>query len=276
MFTPETFIVIGGDRRMEHLAQYLLQEHHVLRITGNASWEDHIPGSHLLFPMPFSRDGTRISGMEESELTAAQLLAYLERKPGSVFGGSLPDSIREQCQALSIPAFDWMEMEDVALPNAVLTAEGAIAEAILQTNRSLQNCRCLILGWGRCAQTLARRIRHLVRETFICARNPYQRLCAQSEGFSTASLSDISPLLPGYDLIFNTVPAMILPANDAALLSPGSVLLDLASGPLSSHIDMALYRGTAVSCPGLPGKYFACDAGEILARAALGRISSIS
>ena len=275
MRSPETFLVIGGNRRMDSLARYLRREYPATRITEDSplsSLPDYIPGSHLIFPMPFSRDGIHISGMEKSTLTIAQLPGLLEPKPASVFGGPLPDCIRQHCSELAVPAFDWTEMEDVALPNAVLTAEGAVAEAIQHTCRSLGNCRCLILGWGRCAQALARRLRYLVKDITVAARNPYQRLSAQSEGFSAAALSECDALLPDFDIIFNTIPAMILLGNKAAFLSPESVFLDLASGPLSAHIETASYRGNAVSCPGLPGKYFARDAGEILARAVLARI----
>ena len=103
-----------------------------------------------------------------------------------------------------------------------------------------------------------------------------QRLAAECEGFPALPLDEMTASLPGFDLLFNTVPAMILPPETAAVLSSDSVFLDLASGPLSAHIDVPSYRGIAVSCPGLPGKYYAKDAGEILARAVLARISTSS
>jgi len=276
MERSEPFAVIGGDQRMEYLARFLSREHPILRWHKEQSFaalEDVVAlGKHLLFPMPFSRDGIHLSGAEKSECTIDRLLPLLGHGHKTLFGGQLPASIRKECEALGISCCDWMEMEDVSLPNAVLTAEGAIGEAILHTNRTLGASKCLILGWGRCAQALARKLRYLVNDITVAARNPYQRLSAKCEGFSVLPPELLYEHLPEYDLLFNTIPTIILPGKLARRLSQHCVLLDLASGPLTAHIALQDFSGLAVSCPGLPGKYFSRDAGEILAKAALSRI----
>ncbi len=49
-----------------------------------------------------------------------------------------------------------MKMNDVAILNAVATAEGAIAEAIKRSIINIHQSNCLVLGYGRCAQILAK------------------------------------------------------------------------------------------------------------------------
>lgn len=273
----EPFAVIGGDRRMDHLSKYLLKTRPVVRwmpCQPLAALEEALAiGQHLIFPMPFSRDGEHISGTDGETGAIPQLLPMLRRGHRSLFGGQIPPQVHACCGELGIRCFDWMEMEDVALPNAVLTAEAAIAETVLRTGHSLSGANCLILGYGRCGQALARRLRYLTSSVTVAARNPFQRLSAQSEGFSALALSGLFEELPRFDLLFNTIPAMVLPGKSTCALPPDAVLLDLASGPLSSHAEIDGCRCLALSCPGLPGKYFPKDAGEILARAVLSRLA---
>lgn len=261
----EPFAVIGGDRRMEYLAKFLFQIHPVIRWhTGQSSdalKEAMAVGHHLLCPVPFSTD------------IARQVIPLLHKEHCSLFGGLIPQSVRQKCTELGIPYFDWMEMEDVVMPNAILTAEGAIAEAILNGGHSLSSAHCLVIGYGRCGQNLARRLHYLAKTVTVAARNPIQRLTAQSEGFSTLFLEKLETNLSQFDLLFNTVPAMVLPEKYTRTLSPDAVLLDLASGPIEAHAEPGLFRGKMLSCPGLPGKYFSKDAGEILAYATLSRLS---
>ena len=47
-----------------------------------------------------------------------------------LFGGCINEEIRHECEQKGIKAFDFMKMDDVAIYNAIATAEGAIMEAI--------------------------------------------------------------------------------------------------------------------------------------------------
>ena len=47
-----------------------------------------------------------------------------------LFGGCINEEIRHECEQKEIKAFDFMKMDDVAIYNAIATAEGAIMEAI--------------------------------------------------------------------------------------------------------------------------------------------------
>ena len=47
-----------------------------------------------------------------------------------LFGGCINEEIRHDCEQKEIKVFDFMKMDDVAIYNAIATAEGAIMEAI--------------------------------------------------------------------------------------------------------------------------------------------------
>ena len=50
------------------------------------------------------------------------------KKEQILFGGCINEEIRHECEQKEIKAFDFMKMDDVAIYNAIATAEGAIME----------------------------------------------------------------------------------------------------------------------------------------------------
>ena len=249
---PDSFLVLGGDLRMDYLAAYLAQRYPLLRWRPNdgvSALEQAIQqGSHLVFPVPFSRDGATLTDAPKISIPALESL--LRPCHRSLSGWQIPKAITERCRQLGILTIDWATLESVTRYNAVLTAEGAIVQGVLKGGRSLHSSRCCILGYGRCARALA-----------------------QEDGFSAIALTALKDQKHCFDLLFNTIPATALSSEDTGCLAAQAVVLDLASGPLREHIALPLpLDGQAYSCPGLPGKYFPKDAGEILAQATLGQI----
>ena len=272
---PDSFLVLGGDLRMDYLAAYLAQRYPPLRWRPNdgvSALEQAIQqGSHLVFPVPFSRDGATLTDAPKISIQA--LRSLLRPCHRSLSGWQIPKAITERCRQLGILTIDWATLESVTRYNAVLTAEGAIVQGVLKGGRSLHSSRCCILGYGRCARALALRLGPLAGKVTIAARSPLQRALAQEDGFSAIALTALKDQKHCFDLLFNTIPATALSSEDTGCLAAQAVVLDLASGPLREHIALPLpLDGQAYSCPGLPGKYFPKDAGEILAQATLGQI----
>ena len=54
--------------------------------------------------------------------------------------------------------------------NAVATAEGAIAEAVLHSDGTLHGAACLVIGFGRVGLALAQRLRGLSAHVTVAAR----------------------------------------------------------------------------------------------------------
>ena len=68
-----------------------------------------------------------------------------------------------------------------------------------------------------------------------------------------------------YDIIFNTVPAMILDSHALAHIALDSVVIDLASMPGGVDFDSAKRMGIdAVHALSLPGKVAPKSSGEII------------
>ena len=150
---------------------------------------------------------------------------------------------------------DYYQKEEVRLRNAAITAEGAIALAMERSERTLLGSRALILGGGRISLALAPRLRALGAEVTVYARRAEQRALAECLGCRSLEALPESP--EGYDFLFNTVPAPLLPRGAEG--AEGALNIELASAP-GGFLDPS----GVVIARGLPGKAAPLSAAEAL------------
>ncbi len=147
---------------------------------------------------------------------------------------------------------DYYDREDVLLRNAAITAEGAIALAMERREQTLLGSRVLILGFGRIARALAPRLRALGAEVTVYARSEAQRALAECLG--CRALESLPDKPEGYSILFNTVPAPLLPGA-----AEGALNIELASAPGGFRDASGV-----VIARGLPGKAAPLSAAEAL------------
>ena len=147
---------------------------------------------------------------------------------------------------------DYYDREDVLLRNAAITAEGAIALAMERREQTLLGSRVLILGFGRIARALAPRLRALGAEVTVYARSEAQRALAECLG--CRALESLPDKPEGYSILFNTVPAPLLPGA-----AEGALNIELASAPGGFRDASGV-----VIARGLPGKSAPLSAAEAL------------
>lgn len=163
--------------------------------------------------------------------------------------------------------YDYTKDECFAIENAYLTAEGALALAIDESDQSLINSSVLITGYGRIAKALQRYLFPFTSNVTICARSSIQRSAAKANGSKVINFETLKDNLQ-YDFIFNTVPHPVF--NDAELkaIRKSALLIDLASFPGGVDKHLARVRGIRlIEARGLPAKYSPKSAGEAVARA---------
>ena len=183
-----TFFAVGGDMRLRWMVQILSKEGYpVSFFTGTDSplMKSAVKeASVILGPVPFTRDGVHLFQPPSHGMELSALLSCL--MPGQyLFGGNLPDPVKEFCDNNDILWKDFMDMEEISLENAIATAEGAISLAVSQCPINLHRCRCLILGYGRCGQALADRLRGMFADASVCEINPIRQTLAKTRGFDT-------------------------------------------------------------------------------------------
>lgn len=288
------FAIIGGDMRQKYLCQILLElgfsiitcglyvdfSHSHLKQTGCLK-EAVCSAKTIIGPIPLTRDKrtvlqtvtpsdtkipagcysltaasckSAISGCQEMDFAVPILLneftSYLSPSK-TLIAGCIPDSFHSVCHCT-----DLMESEELTLFNSIATAEGVIAEAILNWPRNIHQASCLVLGYGRCAKALANRLLGLHSNVSVAARSKPALSAALADGMGTVSWNDLPEQIARFDLIFNTVPAIVLTAPLLKKLKNGAAIFDLASTPggidkkKADELNISFW-----SCPGLPGRY---------------------
>ena len=305
---PRRFAVIGGDLRMSHMAKRLTEEGYPVSLFGcgtdclpdpDADTEMRICQSLskategadiLILPLPVSRDGETVHAPRDPacRVTLSEITDLMSRTPGlTLFGGKLPqeflDSTREFDPAAA-RVTDYYDNEVLQLRNAYITAEAALMTAMELTDRTLRDTSVAVLGYGRIGKYLSRLLRALGADVTVCARREESLFEAAAEGChpllitESDPMSGLSPLCRDHPILFNTVPAHILPRDLLMSLRPDTLLIDLASAPFGvsdAHVREATAKNGLryLRAPSLPGSYAPLDAGRAIAECILGMIA---
>ena len=83
-------------------------------------------------------------------------------------------------------------------------------------------------------------------QTEICARRCETRALAQMQGFSAVPVSALAQRAVAADVIFNTVPGLLLSETVLKALPPETLVIDLASRPGGTDFDAAKRLGIRV------------------------------
>ena len=160
---------------------------------------------------------------------------------------------------------DYFAREELAVANAVPTAEGAVQLAMEHLPITIHGSRVLVIGFGRVGRLTAQRFQALGARVSVAARKYEQLAWAQALGFGGEHLAHLKGWLCGYDLIVNTVPAQVLGQEELEDVKPDCLILDLASKPGGVDLVAAGALGlTVVWALSLPGKVAPVTAGAAI------------
>ncbi|MDT3698905.1 MAG: dipicolinate synthase subunit DpsA [Thermincola sp.] len=175
--------------------------------------------------------------------------------------------LKELVSSRNLKLTEIAEMDEVAIPNSIPSAEGALQMAMEATDITIHGSKCLVLGFGRCGCTLARMAAALGAKTIVAARRPRDLARISEMGFEPITYQDLAKHIGEADIIFNTVPSLILDRELLELTDPAVYICDIASAPGGVDFTAAgELKRRAELAPGLPGKVAPRTAGRILAR----------
>ena len=144
---------------------------------------------------------------------------------------------------------------ELALLNAVPTAEGAIQKAMELSDLTLHGSCCLVIGLGRCGRVLAGKLQGLGAKVTAVVRRPETAALAETMALDAVFPAQLDRIVCRAEFVFNTVPAPVLHAALIAGMLPEAVVLDLAAAPGGTDFQAAENLGIkAVLLPGLPGR----------------------
>ena len=131
----------------------------------------------------------------------------------------------------------------------------------------VSHSRALILGYGRIGKMLAHKLCGLQAQIYISARRLEDLAWIEAFGYSSVSYGELDAQLDKFDVIFNTVPSLLLDEGRLGKIRQDCVIIDLASNP--GGIDFSAAKNLSrnvIWALSLPGKYAPMSAGKILAR----------
>ncbi len=237
------FCVLGGDLRQVRLAELLCEDGHTVSLLGFERLEDpvtvpalrsveQLSGTDcLILPLPVTnRDGGLNTPFGNRELTPASVWPHL--RPGQIICvGRVTPALAAEAAKHGLTLHDYYAREELAVANAVPTAEGAIQIAMEELPVTIQSAETLILGFGRIGRLLARRMAALGAHVSVTARSCEELAWIEALGYAPVRMEKLSGVLDRYQLLLNTIPARTLGETELCKLQKGAVCIDLASSP---------------------------------------------
>lgn len=151
--------------------------------------------------------------------------------------------------------YDFYDDEKITILSTISTAEGAIAKAIEETEISLDNANTLVLGFGRVGKMLANKLHAMNANVYVEARKEKDLAWIGALGYNSIPLTKLNENLCKMDIIFNTVPTMILDKEKLILLNRKILIIDLASKPGGVDFETCKkMKFNASLYSGIPGK----------------------
>ena len=260
----KTIGILGGDRRMSLLSHYLKEDGYEV-----CTWEladgtrpsalcDAVAAEVIILPVPMARDG-KLNG---TDLTLDELWKFLHPMQ-QIFAGAVRAEDEAEAQGYGLTITDFFSREELAVRNAVPTAEGAIETAMKQLSVTLHGAPCLIIGFGRIGKILAHDLKALGAQVTVSARKLSDLAWIDAFGYASINTNHLSGELGDFRVIFNTVPQQVVGEALLHEIRSDCLLIELAS---VSGFDLAAVeklRLNYIKAAGLPGKV----APETVARA---------
>lgn len=272
-----TFGVIGGDERMKYLAQSIAADGYPVCVCGlemlgtcRGAAECDLPqlaakSSVILLPLPATKDGLFLNApYAENEIRLDDDFArFFMHK--TVCGGMLQRLTASSSLWREIEPEDYYRREELAVGNAIPTAEGAVGIAIREYPGTINGAKCLITGFGRIGKNLAIILRGMGAEVFCAARKKADLMQMRAFGVQPLTYREISRR---FDLIFNTVPAKVLTSPVLMQQTRDTLIIELASAPGGTDLKRAEELHLhVIDAPSLPGRVAPKTAAEYIKEA---------
>ncbi|AKF94611.1 dipicolinate synthase subunit DpsA [Brevibacillus laterosporus] len=281
MLTGKHVAFIGGDARQLEVIKKCIQLDATVTLIGFDNLESSFTGATkkpltcdvlkdvdaLILPIV----GTDDKGMIESIFSTKSIQLskeHIEALPEKcvVYTGMAKPYLRELIKLHNVPLKELLNRDDVAIYNSIPTVEGALMVAIQNTDITIHGSEVIVLGLGRVGMSLARALHSLGAHVKVGAKRPEHIARSNEMGIDAFDLDDFKQYVSKVDIIFNTIPHLIITSDIIAQMPQTAFILDIASKPGGTDFRYAERRGIkAILAPSLPGIVAPKTAGQIIA-----------
>ena len=271
--------VLGGDKREVEMIKALIALGAVVKVVGNpvpgqdldvqvvSNLQEAILGTQVIIaPMTGTDDAGKIKSTFVSQplIISEEILSQIPPRT-LFFIGLAKEDLKKLAKKYKIKLFEMATMDEIAILNAIPTAEGAIQIAMEKLPITIHGSKIIILGFGRVGMTLSRMLHGIGAKTTAVAQKIGELARAKEMGLEVLALAELQQGIAEAQIIFNTIPAKILTREVLRNANPEVLIIDLASQPGGTDFVAAEELGLqAMLAPGLPGKVAPKTAGQIL------------
>lgn len=228
------FYIIGTDKRTEYIRE-------MYKTTGKLT-DNLAKAKYVVMTTPFTKDNVKLFG---TDILIEEIISKCKNK--IVFSGAVPSFAKEIFENNQIPLYDLMEYDDVAILNAIPTAEGAISIAMEMSDITLNGSDALVLGYGNIGKVLSKMLNGISANVYCEARNEKDLAQISALGYNSIDLKDLDNHLSKFDFVFNTIPYLILNKERLGKLKKEVCIIDLASRPGGTDFEYAKELGLNVN-----------------------------
>lgn len=260
-----TFAFIGGDRRQIYVISGFARDGYTVNVLGidspelsgrknivlcNDLYQAVNNADFIVLPVPYSsilNNENINTPLSENKIRVSDLFASgVKLQNKLILAGKVDERLRALAQLSGADTIDYMTREELAVLNAIPTAEGAIKIAMDELPVTLHGSQCLVTGFGRVSKILCNTLKGLGAEVTAAVRKKSDLAYIVAYGYKGIDIREPLKNSEKYDVVFNTVPKLII--NDKLLrsLRENCLIIDLASKPGGVDFDAAKRMGRNV------------------------------
>lgn len=278
---PEHVLVIGGDARQIEVARVLSVIYKRVNVFGHPS--QNLPDTVdsvadlsqalsdaeiIILPISGMNDAGMVRGYQGDPLIDFGNHFRGLKENTLIVTGQFTAKWQKISAEMGIKVIEYAEDDRIAIPNSIPTAEGAAQIAMEELPITIHGSTVIVCGFGRVGTATAGVFKSLGARVIVTVRRQALLDRAIELGLEAVFQKDLAEIIGSADLIVNTVPALVLGAQELAGVSPEALIIDLASPPGGTDFEAAeKLKLKAILAPGLPGKVAPKTAGKILASA---------
>lgn len=209
---------------------------------------------YIILPLPATRDGETIEApFSKNKLTFSMLESF--KNKAHILGGFTNGET------------DFTNYYDKPLQiiNGIPSAEGAIMEAIRNTDYTLCGSNCLVLGYGSISRILCRLLRSFGANVTVTARKKTDITYAKSEHLNAINTASFTNHICEMDIIFNTVPYLLLTESILKKCKNSALIIDLATKAGTDFIAAKELGRNAIHATSMPSKTAPITASRLIA-----------
>jgi len=273
--------VIGGDLRIVKLVQMLSEDGFDIKTFAlekaenisklkNVKQCDNLKdvmeeADIIVGPIPLSSNKKDINTPFSNEEVSLEELINSIDKDKLFIAGSLSEEAVSLLESRKIKVIDLLKREELAVLNTISTAEGAIQIAMEETYKTIHGSKVLVVGFGRIGKILAKMLQGIGAKVYCEARKNSDLAWIKAYGYSSVHLSELSDKIGDFDIIINTVPALVIDKEKVDKINEDCVIIDLASNPGGVDKEAVKRRGLKlIWALSLPGKVAPITSAEFI------------